>query len=374
MKIKVLTITPALSLCGGIESYTMNYYRNMSNDIEMDFITHEMKDEHYKNEIMTKGGKVYLFPTINMKNLKEFWGQLYKFFEEHHDYDIIHCNMANAAVFYFYFAKKYGIKIRIIHSHQNNFADKFTHKLRNMPLIYFGKKLATHNFACSKIAGNFLYKRKKYEVINNAIDVQKFKYNEETRKKIREQEEIKDDEILFSNIGRFCNQKNQMFLIDIFNLIHQKNPKTKMFLIGAGELKEKILEKINILNLNNFIYVKEPINNVNEYLQAIDVLIMPSLYEGLPVIGVEAQAAGVKCFFSDTITNEAKISSDTVYIKLSSTPEEWCEMILKQIETFNRKDQTEILKNKGYDIKGESKKLERLYVKYVEKARKGYEG
>ena len=137
MKIKVLTITPALSLCGGIESYTMNYYRNMSNDIEMDFITHEMKDEHYKNEIMTKGGKVYLFPTINLKNLKEFWGQLDKFFEEHHDYDIIHCNMANAAVFYFYFAKKYGIKIRIIHSHQNNFADKFTHKLRNMPLIYF---------------------------------------------------------------------------------------------------------------------------------------------------------------------------------------------------------------------------------------------
>ena len=367
MKIKILTITPALSLCGGIESYTMNYYRNMSNNVKMDFITHEMKDENYKNQIEKNGGNVYLFPVINLKNLKSFLKQLAEFFKEHHDYDVIHCNMANAAVFYFYFAKKYGIKVRIIHSHQNNFADKFTHKLRNIPLIFFGKKLATHNFACSKIAGDFLYKSKKYEVINNAIDVEKFKFNENTRKRIREKEKIKEDEILFANIGRFCNQKNQLFLIDIFNLIYKKNKKVKLFLIGDGELKERLIEKIDKLKLNDNIFVKGPINNVNEYLQAIDVLIMPSLYEGLPVIGVEAQASGVQCFFSDTITKEAKILDDTVYIKLNSTPEEWCDIILKHVKCLHRSNQTENVSYKGFNIKQESKKLENLYYKYVKK-------
>lgn len=368
---KILTVTPALSLCGGIEGYTMNYYRNMSDNVEMDFITHEMKDENYKKEIIAKGGNVYLMPKINIKNLRKFLIQLSDFFRKNHEYDIIHCNMANAAVFYFYFAKKYGIKIRIMHSHQNNFSDKFIHKLRNMPLIYLGKKMSTHNFACSKIAGDFLYKNHEYIVINNAIDIGKFRYNNEIRKEIRKKEKIEDNEILFANIGRFCNQKNQLFLIEVFNIIHKKNPKTKLILIGEGELKEKILRKISLLELNECIIVKNPIDNVNEYLQAIDILVMPSLYEGLPVIGVEAQAAGVKCFFSNTITKEAKILPETEYISLKLRPQEWAKVILKEIGTLERKDETKILQNNGYDIIKESKKMENLYKKYIREGRDG---
>ena len=371
MKIKVLTVTPALSLCGGIEGYTMNYYRNMSDNIEMDFITHEMKDEYYKKEITSRGGKVYLMPRINSRNLKEFLTKISVFFKQNHEYDIIHCNMANAAIFYFYFAKKYGIKVRILHSHQNNLSDKFTHRLRNAPLIYFGKKMATHNFACSKIAGDFLYKKQKYEIINNAIDVEKFKYNEEIRKKIRKKEEFEKDEIVFANIGRFCNQKNQLFLIEIFNRIHEKNSKTKLLLIGAGESKEKIIKKIGLFGLNNCVFVKNSINNVNEYLQAIDVLVMPSLYEGLPVIGVEAQAAGVKCFFSNTITKEAKILDKTEYINLNSSPDEWADIILEKIKNLESVDETKTLQNKGYDIKKESQKMENLYMKYIKEDKNG---
>ncbi len=349
----------------------MNYYRNMSDNIEMDFITHEMKDEYYKKEITSRGGKVYLMPRINSRNLKEFLTKISVFFKQNHEYDIIHCNMANAAIFYFYFAKKYGIKVRILHSHQNNLSDKFTHRLRNAPLIYFGKKMATHNFACSKIAGDFLYKKQKYELINNAIDVEKFKYNEEIRKKIRKKEKFEKDEIVFANIGRFCNQKNQLFLIEIFNRIHEKNSKTKLLLIGAGELKEKIIKKIGLFGLNNCVFVKNSINNVNEYLQAIDVLVMPSLYEGLPVIGVEAQAAGVKCFFSNTITKEAKILDKTEYINLNSSPDEWADIILEKIKNLERVDETKTLQNKGYDIKKESQKMENLYMEYIKEDKNG---
>lgn len=365
MGIRILTITPALNLCGGIENYTMNYYRNMSNDIYMDFITHEIKDEQYKKEIEEKGGKVYLFSTIDFKNLGQFLRQLKEFFNNHHDYDIIHCNMANAAVFYFYYAKKYGINVRIIHSHQNNYADKFLHKLRNIPLIHLGKKLATHNFACSKYAGDFLFGKNNYYIINNAIDTEKFKYNENKRKEIRKKENLNEDELLFANIGRFCNQKNQLFLIDIFNLIHKENENTKLFLIGRGELKDKIKQKIKEDELEDCIVIKEPIKNVNEYLQAIDALVMPSLYEGLPVIGVEAQCADVKCFFSNAITQETKISNETIYIDLQNCAEEWKNIILKKLEKTERKDKTAELTQKGFNIKTESQKLEKLYIKLI---------
>lgn len=367
-KIRILTVTPALNMCGGIESYTMNYYRNMTDNIVMDFATHDIEDNQYKEEITARGGKVFLLSKIGLRTLKKSLEQMSKILKEN-EYDIIHCNMANAAVFYFYYAKKYGVKIRILHNHQANYADKLSHKIRNVFLIGIGKRVATHNFACSKLAGDFLFKKKKYYIINNAIDVEKFTYNPTVRKKIRKQENIKEDEIVLANIGRFCNQKNQLFLIDIFSEVVKKRDNAKLYLIGSGELKSRIEEKIVEKELENKVIIKNPINNINEFLQATDILVMPSLYEGLPVIGVEAQCADVKCIFSDTITQETKILETTKYERLNNSAQQWAETIYKVAKNTERTNVNEFIKKARFDIKNEAKELEKLYNKIYEENR-----
>lgn len=364
-KIRILTVTPALNMCGGIESYTMNYYRNMTENIVMDFATHDIEDTKYKEEIEKREGKVFLLPKIGLRTLKETLKQIKKILQEN-QYDIIHCNMANAALFYFYYAKKFGVKVRILHSHQANYADKLSHQIRNIFLIWAGKLMTTHNFACSKLAGDFLFKNKKYYIINNAIDVEKFVYNMETRTRIRKQENIEENELVLANIGRFCNQKNQLFLIEIFNEVVKRYCNAKLYLIGAGELRSKLEEKIKEKGLEDKIIIKEPISNINEFLQATDILVMPSLYEGLPVIGVEAQCADVKCIFSDTITEETKILETTKYEKLSSSAQKWSETIAEVAGNTERTNVKELIKKARFDIKTEAKELEKLYNKIYE--------
>lgn len=231
MKLKILIILPTLNYCGGIESFFINYYKNMSTDITMDVITHENDSNEYKEFFEERGGNIYVFEKLNFKNMVRFIQNLKAFFRKHHDYDVVHCNMANAAFFYFYYAKKYEINTRILHSHQSNYADKTLHKIRNIPLIFLGKKLATNNVACSKIAGDFLFGKKEYVIFNNAVDTDKFVYNKEIRKNIRKKYEINDCKLI-GNIGRLTKQKNHRFLIDIFKEIKQIDENYKLLIIG----------------------------------------------------------------------------------------------------------------------------------------------
>ena len=184
-KIRILTITPGLNVCGGIESYVMNYYIHMKEKVKMDFITHDIKDEYYSEIISKNGDNIYLMKKLNLKNFKKVKEDIEHFFEKHHDYDIVYCHMANAAFLYLKYAKEYGIKVRILHSHQNKAADTITHSISNIPLIAIGKRYATHNFACSKIAGDFLFNKKKYYIIKNAIDTNKYKKYKSIQKILR---------------------------------------------------------------------------------------------------------------------------------------------------------------------------------------------
>lgn len=363
--IKVLNVTPGLNLCGGIESYSMNYYRNLSSKIHMDFITHEIKDEEYKNEIIKNGDKVFLLKTLSLKNLLYNVYQISKFFKENHDYDIIHCNMANAAVFYFYFAKKYNINIRILHSHQNNYSDKFINKLRNIPLIYLGKKMATVNFACSKLAGDFLFKRDKYYIIKNAIDVNKYKYNEDIRNELRNKMQLENNDIILGNIGRLTEQKNQIFLIDIMLEIVKNNANYKLIIIGDGELKKKIEEQIINYKLTNNVILLGSVNNVQDYLQMIDIFVLPSLYEGLGIVNIEAQAAGLPTIVSDRIPEDAKITDLIKYISLKFDKSYWAREILNISKNNNRIDYNEKVEMSEYNIKLQAQELDKLYSNLI---------
>ena len=362
-KYKILTITPRLNVCGGIESYVMNYYSRIHNEFKMDFITHEISDNTYNNIIEKNGDSVYLFPKLGL-NVFKVKKLVKKFFEEHHDYDIIHCHMANAAFLYLSIAKKYGIKVRIIHSHQNKAADILSHAIRNIPLIRIGVNKANVYFACSKPAGKYLFKNKDFYLINNAIDPERFNYNPTIRKKIREELNIDDDCFLVGNVGRLCPQKNQEFLIDVFYLVNQKI-NSKLIIIGEGELEKNLKTHIKELGLKDKVIIHKPVKKIEDYYQAMDIFVLPSLYEGIGIVNIEAQACGLKVIVSERVPEIAKISDLLSFMKLSAGEEAWAKRIIKE-SSYERKNQKDILKKSNFDIDDESKKLEDLYVKLIE--------
>ena len=365
-KIKVLYIVPSLKLCNGVASYAMNYFRNIDkNNIEIDFLETANTRSKYFDEIEEKGCKVYSFPRMNRKNCLSVIKQIKCFFEEHiNEYQIVHCNLVNSGIFFLHYAKKYNIKARILHSHATQYSDRIWKNIRNSILAQFTKKNANIYCACSKLAGDFMFKSKKYKVINNAINIEKFEYNTEIRNKIREIEKIKKNEYLIGAVGRLDPQKNPLFLIDIFEEYLKINKNAKLLMIGTGSLEEKIRNKIKEKSLEDKVIIIQNITNVNEYLQAMDILLMPSLYEGLPVVGIEAQTSGLPCLFSNTITEEIKLTDNCRFIELNDI-KLWVNSIEDMRKNYKRKNQAEIIKQKGYDIKTESKKLENYYKQII---------
>lgn len=350
----------------------MNYYRNISEKIEIDFATHDVKDFEYKREIESKGNKVYVFPKIKLSTFREICKKIDRFFEQHNDYDIIHCNMANAAIIYFYFAKKYGNKIRILHSHQNKYADSFFHSLRNIPLVFAGKLLTTSRIACSKEAGEFLFKNKEFTILKNAIQIKNFEYNLEKRKKIREKLQISDEEYLIGNIGRLTEQKNQKFLIQVFKKVYEQEKNAKLLIIGEGHLKEKLAMQSEDMGLKKEIIFLESTDKINEYMQAIDVFVLPSLYEGVGIVNIEAQAAGLHTIVSERVPKEAKVTEDLIeYISLNDDIKIWSETILKYNNNYKRTKYTEEIASHGYNIENEAHKLEKIYEGLVKIEKKG---
>ena len=360
--IKILTITPGLNLCGGIERYVVNYYSHIKNEVNMDFITHDIKEDYYKKIIEKDGNKVFLFPKIGIRNVFKLYKLVDDFFEKHNDYDIVHCHMANAAFLYFWAAKKHGIKVRILHSHQNKYADKLTHVIRNIPLIKKGLKLSTDFFACSKIAGDFLFKDRKYYIINNAIDAKKFAFNQKVRLKIRKELKL-DDYFVIGNVGRFCVQKNQKFLLDVFSKIREKG-KSKLLLIGDGELKDELKQYAKKINVDNDVIFISSTSEVEKYYCAMDAFALPSLYEGLGIVNIEAQCSGLKTFVSTAVPVEAKISDLITYIDLNSS-QEWANIISSNM-VYNRESHINDAVTNGYDINKESYNVLNIYKELIE--------
>lgn len=366
-KIKILYMIPALGLCDGIASYTMNYYRNIDKTkFQIDFIVAKQEENKYFEEIRSSGGNIYYIPKVGLKDWKAI-NQIKEFFKRNQNqYDIFHCHAMNLGVFYLYYAKKYGIKVRILHSHATKSSDKIINRIRNDIMRPFSVRNANYYFACSKLAGKALFKNKEFQVINNAINIDTFMFNEQIRQTIRKSEKISKEELVIGNVGRFMPQKNQSYLIDVFYEIIKKQPKAKLLIIGTGPLLDKIMQKIKNYKIEDKVIIKQNLTNVNEYMQAMDVFVLTSLYEGLPVVGIEAQAAGLPCVFSNTITSEVKITENVQFIDLKEK-DKWINNILKlNFDIIKRNIAGKNIIENGYEIKTASRELENKYIQLFE--------
>lgn len=376
--IRVLHITEVLE-AAGIESFIMNIYRNIDRKLlQFDFMVMRDKKEYYDDEIKRLGGIKY---TINCQKYKNVLLRvlsesidLYKFLKNSH-YDVIHIHTCTPLrVFYLLAAKKAGVVVRIYHSHSAAIIDKKPWKKRIFSLLrIFLNCWATDFFACSKAAGKWMFSTKKgthkeYKIINNGIETDKYKYDLSARQQIRHELHMKTSFIV-GNIGRFIEQKNQSFVIDVFKEIKHIQPTAQLILLGKGPLEHQLKQYSLKSGLNDSIHFLNIRNDVNKLLSAMDLFLMPSLYEGLPVSAIEAQCSGVFCVLSNNITEEVVISSDTKQISLECCASEWAQNILQSMKNTkaNRENAYSQIKEAGYDVKDVAKELQQYYIAILKK-------
>ena len=347
---------------GGLETMLMNYYRNIDRtQIQFDFLTHRDYDGDYGKEIVSLGGKIYHLPVLNPFSRK-YKKSLEKFFDHHPEYGIVHVHQDCMSSVILKIAKKKNIAVRIAHSHSTS-QDK---NLKYLVKMYYRRQIpyfSTHLFACSVAAGKWMFGDRKFEVLNNAIDAEKFRFDESKRTTIRAGLQIQEGELLVGHVGRFCYPKNHRFLIEIFNEIRKRIP-SKLILVGDGELRKDIEQKVKEYGLEDKVIFTGVISDVSEILQAMDAFVFPSNYEGLPVTLVEAQAAGLPCLISDRVPLECKITDLVRQIPLAESSEKWADLVIKSAKT-NRKNTFLEIRNAGFDIKESAKYLQDFYYSCV---------
>lgn len=349
---------------GGVESVVMNYYRYIDRTkIQFDFICDDDSTNIPYEEIEKLGGKVILIPPY--QKVLKYHNKLKKILKEGH-YKIVHSHINTLSVFSLFAAKCAGVSVRIAHSHSTTNKKEKKKNLLKQVLRPFSKLFATDYMCCSELAGRWLFGDKEYDkgnvyLLNNAIDLDKFKYNESLRKEKRKELGISDDTLVIGHVGRFVEQKNHKFLIDIFNEIYKKNNNSLLLLAGQGPLIYEIKNKVKSLKLEKKVKFLGQRSDIDKLYQAFDVFLLPSLYEGLPVVGVEAQSTGLLCELSNDMTKETKVLDTTRFISLNTSAEEWANNILDDVKKHKRIDSSKEMTNKNFNIKEEVKRLEECY-------------
>lgn len=364
--IRVLHVLGAMNR-GGIESFIINVYRTINRDeIQFDFLVNSQKND-YAEEIASLGGNIFYIPPRNAGFIA-FRKNIDSFFAKHIEmYSAIHNHVASlSSVAVLASAKKYGIKVRIVHSHSSSIKGSKLHyisHLFNKPRI---RTLATHYFACSDIARHWLFDYtscfSKSKVINNGIITNDFKYDEHERSIMRKELNLEESDIAICHIGSFITVKNQSFLIDVFADLLKISDRYRLFLVGDGNLRNEIEKKVNRLNLINSVVFLGLRKDVNSLMQGFDCLVFPSLFEGLPVTLVEAQASDLQVVCSDSISKMAKLLPTTDFIPLIFGSSKWAEIIHERMCDKRRNDNTMIIEKCGFDIYSITNYLQTIYL------------
>lgn len=353
---------------GGIENMLMNLYREIDRDkIQFDFLFHTDEKCFFEDEILSLGGKIHRMYPIRLHNLSKYLKDTLQFFQNH-DYRIVHSHMNIWSYFILQQAKKANIPIRVAHSHIA-YDSIWDLPLNRVPFVFVLKKLIneplTHRFACGEAAGKWLFGHQDFTVINNAIQADRFKYKSEIAQEMKQLLEI-EDKVCFGHVGRFNSQKNHDFLIDIFEHIKTEVPNAVLILLGDGKLKKQIEEKVKSKNLDKDVLFLGIQKNVNDYLQAFDYFLMPSLFEGLPVSLVEAQANGLKIFASNQMTTETDITGNISFLPVDKGTQVWVDEVLKFQDFIKTNTKNKIVKA-GYDIQSNAISMQNFYLSALNK-------
>lgn len=358
---RVLQIGMVYNLGGGIQTFLMNYYNNINREnIQFDFVNIYGDRFYYRDQIENNGGIVYDLPNYYKHPIK-FIRQLKKIINDN-NYEIVHCNMNSAAMLHPLIACRLSkAKVVISHSHNTSSDKGILKSILHSINKHFIPRLANYYFACSNAAGKWFYskkilKSKKYFVIKNAIDTDKFKNIDLDINDYKEKLGIKDYNKVLLNVGRFTKQKNQEFLIELFKEYHNIYKDSVLLLVGNGKLFENLKEENKHDDAIKFLGRRD---DVNKIMKVSDIFILPSLYEGLPLVGIEAQYCGLPCIFSDSITKELSISDKISFLSLNDSKDIWINEIDKLIGKKNK------INDDCYDIKAESKRLENIYFELL---------
>lgn len=368
--VRVLVVLDYINSNSGVSSVVMNYYSNIDKaKVQMDFLLYENPDEDILEYLKGNGSNVYALGHPVKMSIGNYQKVIAGFFESHQlRYQIVHVHIPNAAFVVLKYAKKYGVETRIIHSHNSRGADGLVKKFRNYVLNKKGIGYATQYFACSKSAGKYLYGGKHLDeviVINNAINLKKYRYDQKSGKKIRKELGI-GDELVLGHVGRFSRQKNHEFLMEIASQLKERDIEFKLVLLGDGELQERIKEQVEMLGLKEQVIFVGVVNNAKEYMDAMDLFILPSLYEGLPCVCIEAQANGLPCLISENITREVALSDSVKFLGITDAGE-WIDAILQMydIQRLRQKREGDGCPDlNDYDIIAQAKILEERYLSY----------
>lgn len=360
--IKILIVTGWLDV-SGTETFIMNVLRAIDKTrFHVDFLLFNHKDSAYSKEAEYMGCVLNYLPARS-QGLFNYLKSLNRFFaEKHSQYDVVHyCGGSLTAIAPMFFAKKYGINTIIAHAHSTaneGLHNIILHKINRLLI----NKIVTHRWGCSKEACRYFFGKHQANIVRNGVDLNYFRFDLQARAKERNAFGIDNDALVLGHIGRFVPLKNQNFVVDVFAELHKIKPNSFLMLVGIGPEIDKIHQKVEKLQLlDSVIFTKER-HDIPQLLWCMDCLLMPSIYEGLPFVLVEAQASDLNCIASDTISLDSKISDGLCFMSLTESARQWANQILKITEDRLRRNFHDDVKRNGFDINDTVVFIEKTYL------------
>lgn len=350
---------------GGVEAVIMNYYRHIDRTkVQFDFVVDGYEKTILDDEIQALGGRVYHIEPYK-RNIFRYMYQIYRIVRDHH-YDIVHSNMNTLSVFSLFPTWLAGAHTRILHNHSTAVRSEGKRSVMKKILRPFAPLFANRYAACSRLAGDWMYGKEmmasgKVSIITNAIDLDDYAYSPEIRQQYRRELGVSDDTLVIGHVGRFMYQKNHAFLIEIFREVVKQHPQALLLLIGDGELRSDIEQKVQHNHLAEKVRFLGLRKDVKKLYNCMDMFVLPSWYEGLPVVSVEAQANGLPCLFSSQITDESKLTDTARFIELSAGSKKWADTLLADLTGRNQLAKKQLQKA-GFDINKASVSLQNMYI------------
>jgi len=356
----------------GIETMLMNYYREMDRSrIQFDFLANKPAPGEYDAEISSMGGRVFVSPGLNPLHFPRYRRYMAELLRSNPDIRIVHAHNEAMGYYALQSAKDAGLQVRIAHAHNTQIIRDYKY-----PLKLICKQLlpgaATDYWSCGRDAGIYYYGEKRWNasgfILHNAIDVSRFGFRREVRDRQRQLYGLEKCFVV-GHVGRFNVQKNHTRLLDIFAEIVKAVPDARLALIGVGELEPAVKEKARVIGIQDKVLFLGQMADVSEWYQGMDCFVLPSLFEGLPVVGIEAQASGLPCVFSDQVTDEVLLSPEARRVPLRADDAEWArEILAARRPEADRVQGMDVVRRAGYDIHTEARKLQETYLKMAARA------